>query len=328
MATMIDVEGLKAWYLRGRLVLDGVTFQVGQGEVVALLGENGAGKTTLLRILSGLHHPQSGRAAIAGYDLSRDRAAAQGSLGYLPEEAAFDGEFRVSEFLQQRAAIKGVAARGRSSRVTEVLAQVGLAHAGRQLIGQLSKGYRQRLGLADALLADPQVLLLDEPTDGLDPTQRAQTLQLIAALAQRHTVLLSTHVLPEAELICQRALILDAGRIVAGGTPTELTAGLAIADHIVLRCRGDQDALLTALSGVVGVASVSAAPDGAMPDAAEPSAAAGAVLRMNIELLPDHPQRTVDRIARSVLEIGELYSLTPQRRSLDVLFRHLTRKVA
>lgn len=328
MAVMIDVEGLKAWYLRGRLVLDGVTFQVRQGEVVALLGENGAGKTTLLRILSGLHHPQSGRAAVAGYDLSRDRAAAQHSLGYLPEEAALDGEFRVGEFLQQRAALKGVAARGRPSRVTEVLAQVGLAQVGRQLIGQLSKGYRQRLGLADALLAEPKVLLLDEPTDGLDPTQRAQTLQLIAALAPRHTVLLSTHVLPEAELICQRALILDAGRLVAGGTPTELMAGLSLADCIVLRCRGDQDALVTALLGVAGVASVSAVADGATPDGAEPSSAAGAVLRLNIELLPEHPLRIADRIARSVLEIGELYSMTPQRRSLDALFRHLTRKAA
>lgn len=328
MAVMIDVEGLTAWYLRGRPVLDGVTFQVGRGEVVGLLGQNGAGKTTLLRILAGLHHPQAGRVQVAGFDAQRQRAAAQRALGYLPEEAVLDGGFRVSEFLHGRAALKGLTAPTRTRRVNEVLAQVGLADCTRQLVSQLSKGYRQRLGLADALLAEPEVLLLDEPTDGLDPRQRAQTLQLIAALGARHTVLLSTHVLPEAESLCQRVLILDAGRIVALGAPGALAATHLGPASIVVSCRGDREALLAAITAIPGVVQITLSEPAPDPTGALAPLGGVAPWTLTVALAGEHAPNTPDRVARAVVQIGELVALTPTRPPLQALFRHLTRPAA
>lgn len=324
MTAVIEVEGLVAWYLRGRPVLDGVTFRVEPGEVVGLLGQNGAGKTTLLRVLSGLHHPQAGRVTVAGRDLVRQRSAAQRAIGYLPEEPALDGEFRVCEYLQDRAALKGLAAPTRTARVRTVLSQVGLAAVERQLIGQLSKGYRQRLGLADALLAEPAVLLLDEPTDGLDPGQRAQTLQLIASLAPRHTVLLSTHVLPEAESICQRVLLLQAGRMAAAGTPAELAADLQVGERILVRCCGEPAALLAAIKAVPGVVQASRIP----PAGPRRAGVVGIELSILVELQADHALPIVDQLARAVLRVGELRALSPQPTGLASLFQQLTQRVA
>ena len=329
---MIEVHGLTAGYRHGRPVLSDVSFQAARGEVVGLLGANGAGKTTLLRVLSGLLHPEAGRVRIAGFDVTGQRLAAQRSLAYLPESAALDGEFRVEEYLASRAALKGLRSASRAARTAEVLVQVGLADSGRRLIAQLSKGYRQRLGLADALLADPSVLLLDEPTDGLDPAQRAETLQLIASLGQNHTVLLSTHILPEAESICQRVLILEAGRVSGFGPPRALAAAQVAAPAIVVRCRGDRAALLAALSAVPGVAEVvvtsEPAADAAWLDGAQATAGSDAPWTWTVRLAVEHAPMSADRVARAVLQVGELCALTPQHTKLETLFRHLSRPVA
>ncbi len=320
---MIEVEQLSAWYSPSKLALDAITFRAHRGEVVGLLGGNGAGKTTLLRILAGLLHPQRGAARVAGFDLRTQAAQARQSLGYLPEEAVVDNEFRVHEYLALRADLKGLPARMRRQRVDDVTAQVGLQDQRRALIGHLSKGYRQRVGLADALLAQPQVLLLDEPTDGLDPPQRAQTLRLIADLGRHHTVLLSTHVLPEAESICHRVLLLDAGCLVAAGSPGELAARVATSSHLLLRCEGNLQELQAALAHVEGVAAVQV-PESAKPDAkSDPRANRSHTLL--VELTTSGDSHAADRIARAVLAIGRLHELAPQRRSLDALFQILTR---
>lgn len=329
---MIEVHGLTAGYRHGRPVLSDVSFQAGRGEVVGLLGANGAGKTTLLRVLSGLLHPEAGRVRIAGFDVTGQRLAAQRSLAYLPESAALDGEFRVEEYLASRAALKGLRSASRAARTAEVLVQVGLADSGRRLIAQLSKGYRQRLGLADALLADPSVLLLDEPTDGLDPAQRAETLQLIASLGQNHTVLLSTHILPEAEAICQRVLILEAGRVSGFGPPRALAAAQVAAPAIVVRCRGERAALLAALNAVPGVADVvvtsEPSTDAAALENAQATTSPDAPWTLTVALTTEHAPQTADRLARAVLQVGELCALTPQHTKLETLFRHLSRPVA
>lgn len=329
---MIEVDGLTAGYRHGRPVLSDVSFQAGRGEVVGLLGANGAGKTTLLRVLAGLLHPAAGRVRVAGFDVTSQRLAAQRSLAYLPEEAALDGEFRVEEYLHSRAALRGLSSERGAARTAEVLAQVGLADSQRRLIAQLSKGYRQRLGLADALLAAPSVLLLDEPTDGLDPRQRTETLQLIAALSAQHTVLLSTHILPEAESICQRVLILEAGRVSGFGPPSALAAAQVTAPAIVVRCRGDRAALLAALKAVPGVADIVVASEPAADtpslESAQAKAGSDAPWSLTVRLAAEHVPQTADRLARAVLEVGELCALTPQHTKLETLFRHLSRPVA
>lgn len=325
---MIEVEQLCVGYTASRLALDHVSFRAERGEVVGLLGENGAGKTTLLRVLAGLLHPQAGRVRIAGCDVVQQGSAARRALGYLPEELPLDGEFRIEEFLGLRAALKGLDARQQRQRVDEVCTLLDLQGQRRQLIVQLSKGYRQRVGLADALLASPPVLLLDEPTDGLDPPQRAQTLRLIADLAQRHTVLLSTHVLPEAESICQRLLILDRGRLLADGSPSSLLADQPASHILLLQCAGPADALCTAVRQVAGVAAVTPRPGtGPAVGDDDPSALAQTVTLL-VELAPDAEPATADRIARAVLPLGRLLALAPQPRSLVSLFQQLTRKSA
>jgi ABC-2 type transport system ATP-binding protein len=264
-----------------------------------------------------------GQVRVAGFDVVHESAAARRSLGYLAEEQTLDTEFRVEEFLALRAALKGVSLRASRQRVEEVCHQLDLQSHRRHLISQLSKGYRQRVGLADALLAQPQVLLLDEPTDGLDPVQRASTLRLIADLARRHTVLLSTHVLPEAESICERLLILDRGRLLADGAPSELLSAQGPSRVILAQCEGPAEALCAALSQVPGVASVRLQP--ARPR--QPDVASGGSLTLRIELADAAERAVSDRIARAILSQGQLLSLSPQPRSIASLFQQLTQPI-
>lgn len=325
---MIEVEHLSAGYSATRHALDGVSFRVERGEVVGLLGANGAGKTTLLRTLAGLLHPRAGRAQIAGFDVVTQARAARHALGYVPEEPVLDTEFRVAEFLDLRAALKGVPAAERRLRVEEVSHRIGLLEHRRTLIAQLSKGYRQRVALADALLAQPPVLLLDEPTDGLDPSQRAQTLRLIADLALRHTVLLSTHILPEAESVCQRLLILDRGRLLAEGAPACLLPAAASASPLLLHCQGPADQICEAVRHVEGVVAVRLlAPAWQVAPAPAPAGAAlaaGVEAMLQIDLADAGDRQAADRIARVVLPMGRLLSLAPQHRSLAALLRQPT----
>lgn len=309
---MIEVEGLEKEYGSGRQALRGVSFTAPRGEVVGLLGANGAGKTTLLRILAGVLFPTGGRARVGGHDVVAEPEAARAQLGYLPEQVPLDGDLRVGEYLRFRAELKGVAEPRQA--VARLLGEVGLAGAGdeRRLVGELSKGFRQRLGLADALLHRPPVLLLDEPTDGLDPLQRAETLGLIRRLGTEHTVLLSTHVLPEVETVCQRVVILDEGRVVASGTPAELMAQEPGGGRLEVSCRGDAERLRAALQAVPGVVAVEA-----LPGEAELCAF---VLRIE----PAERDAATERAARAVLAVGELRLLRPAASSLDAVFRFLT----
>ncbi len=220
---MIDVEDLVKDY--GTVVaVRGLSFRIGAGEVVGFLGPNGAGKTTTLRILSGFLPATSGRVRIGGHDIRTDALAARSRLGYLPESAPSYPELRVREYLLFRARLKRVPRKRRADALEQAMAEAGVASMADTLIGHLSKGYRQRLGLADALLGSPPLLILDEPTAGLDPNQILEIRALVRALGKAHTVLLSTHILSEVEATCDRAIVIAKGRLVAEGSVDALRA--------------------------------------------------------------------------------------------------------
>jgi ABC-2 type transport system ATP-binding protein len=222
--------------------LEGVSFEARPGEVLGFLGPNGAGKTTTMRILTGFLAPSRGKVEICGLP-SR---AARAKIGYLPENVPLYPEMRVDEYLRYRARLKGVPA-----NIDEAIEQAGVGGERHRIIGQLSKGYRQRVGLADALVHRPEVLILDEPTDGLDPNQRRAMLKLIAELGRERTVILSTHILSEVETVCARVVILDRGRVVGEGRPAELAR-----PHLLIVARGDRDKLSQALQAIEGVITV------------------------------------------------------------------------
>jgi ABC-2 type transport system ATP-binding protein len=214
---MVEVEQLVKRY-GNTLAVDRMSFKVARGEIVGFLGPNGAGKSTTMRIITGFLPATSGKASVAGHDVFSDSLAARAQVGYLPEGAPVYPDMRVTEYLLYRAAVKGVPSARRKRRVAEVMERCRVADVRRKLVGALSKGYRQRLGLADALVADPPVLILDEPTIGLDPRQIREVRALMRDLGRDHTVLLSTHILPEVEMVCDRVLIMHRGRLVFGDT--------------------------------------------------------------------------------------------------------------
>jgi ABC-2 type transport system ATP-binding protein len=219
LSAVIAVEHIAKRFGRVQ-ALDDVSFRAGKGEVVGFLGENGAGKSTALRIVAGFLAPDAGRVAIDGVDVGDDPRAAQRRLGYLPEGAPLHDDMRVADWLAYRARLKGVS----RARVGAALAAARATEAAGRRAGRLSRGWRQRVGLAEALLADPPVLVLDEPTTGLDPNQLSEARSLIGELARGRTVLLSTHLLTEVEAVCDRVVILAAGRVVAQGSVAELRA--------------------------------------------------------------------------------------------------------
>jgi gliding motility-associated transport system ATP-binding protein len=227
---LISVRGVTKDYggaRSGPPALDDVSFEVGRAEIVGLLGPNGAGKTTLMRILSCFLAPTRGTAVLNGCSISEDTRAVRRALGYLPEAVPLPPEMRVNEYLDFRAALKAVTRGKRRAAVAEAITVAGLADRRTQIIGTLSRGYRQRVGLADALLARPPILILDEPTVGLDPNQIRDTRTLIRDLGRERTVLLSTHILSEVEALAGRIVILDRGRVKAAGTLDELKAAHA-----------------------------------------------------------------------------------------------------
>lgn len=214
---MIVVEHLTKYYGEYPAVRD-VSFEVPKGRVVGFLGPNGAGKSTTMRILAGYLTATSGRASIAGHDVFSDPIAARRNIGYMPESCPLYGELRVKEYLKFRAGLKGLGWFSRGKRIDYVLERCWLKDVKNQLISTLSKGYRQRVGLADALLADPPVLILDEPTAGLDPTQIRETRKLIRELGNQHTMLLSTHILSEVEMTCDSVIIIYQGKVAEEGS--------------------------------------------------------------------------------------------------------------
>jgi ABC-2 type transport system ATP-binding protein len=251
---MIEVQSLTKRYPT-RLAVDDVTFSVRQGEIVGFLGPNGAGKTTTMRVLTGFLPPTSGSARVAGHDIVREPNAARASLGYLPETAAVYPELRVREYLTFRARLEGVAGGQVRARVSEAVERCLLADVADRKIDNLSKGFRQRTALAGALVHQPPVLILDEPTIGLDPVQIIKVRETIRELGRDRAVLLSTHILPEVEAVCDRVLIIDRGRIVAEGTPSDLRAKLAGAPVVHVTVKGAVSVRedLSALSGVASV---------------------------------------------------------------------------
>jgi ABC-2 type transport system ATP-binding protein len=314
----LEVTGLCKQFAGGVQALREVSFAVRPGEVLGLLGENGAGKTTALRILAGFLLPSAGSARVAGIDITSEPLRARARVGYLPEQVPLYRELRVREYLCYRAELKGVSCRhGKVQRAVDAaLLQVGLVAEQKRLIGQLSKGYRQRVGLADALLHEPPLLLLDEPTDGLDPNQRREVLTLIGQLGVERAVVLSTHVLPEVETLCQQIVVLSRGRVAAKGTLAELLASLRSTDCIEVCCRGDREILRQVLTQQPGVVAVTEQPGSPM--------ATG--LRFVVELQQGQGPLAVqcEQLARAILQVGELQELAPQRTHLDAVVRALT----
>src|SRR6476619_5366673 len=237
---MIKVENLTKKYA-GQTAIRDLNFEVGQGEIMGFLGPNGAGKTTTMRILASFMPPTSGRAFIAGFDIFEQSLQARAHLGYMPEHVPLYNDMRVNEYLNYRAALKDVPHRRMAERVGDVKELCGLKEVEKKLIGTLSKGYRQRVGLADALLHEPDLLILDEPTIGLDPNQIRQVRELIKNLGKQHTILLSTHILPEVEMTCSRVIIIHKGRIEASDTPENLVRRIRTSGTVRAELRTGSD---------------------------------------------------------------------------------------
>jgi ABC-2 type transport system ATP-binding protein len=231
---MIQVDNLTK-YFGPVMAVDHVSFQVDRGEIVGFLGPNGAGKTTTMRILTTFLPATSGVARVAGFDVMNQSMEVRRNIGYLPESVPLYPEMRVEEYLTYRAKLKGVERRERPSRIEYCLERCRIREVRRRLLGTLSKGYRQRVGLADAMVHDPDILILDEPTSGLDPVQIDQTLKLIKGLGDKHTIILSTHILDEVKEVCKRVIIINAGRIGMDKAMAELSNE---ASFIVIEARG------------------------------------------------------------------------------------------
>lgn len=287
----------------------GISFAVPEGEIVGILGPNGAGKTTTIRMITGFLPPSSGRVTLGGHDLFESDVQIRRQIGYLPESVALYPEMRVEEYLAYRAQLEGMDRLAARRRQGEVIERCLLAEVRRQVIGTLSKGYRQRVGLAAAILHDPRVLVLDEPTVGLDPKQIVAIRELIRELGEKHTLLLSTHILPEVELLCRRVLIIDRGRIVAEGTPEALRERWQGKVALNLELASAEPGAAEALATVPGVEEVRADP------------AASARFRLECAKGSD-PRADLFRLA--VERRWVLVELAAERASLEDVFVRLT----
>jgi ABC-2 type transport system ATP-binding protein len=258
---MIKVENLTKRYA-GHTAIKDLSFEVEKGEIVGFLGPNGAGKTTTMRILASFMPPTAGRASIAGFDVFEQSLQARAHLGYMPENVPLYNDMRVTEYLDYRAALKAVPHRRIAERVGDVKELCGLKDVEKKLIATLSKGYRQRVGLADALLHEPDLLILDEPTIGLDPNQIRQVRELIKNLGKQHTILLSTHILPEVEMTCSRVIIIHRGKIEASDTPENLLRQIRQAGGVTVEAKVGNDDGASELRKISGVRDVTAEQDG------------------------------------------------------------------
>ncbi len=308
---MIVVEDLVKQYGRATAV-KGVSFEVGKGEIVGFLGPNGAGKTTTMRILTCFLPATSGVAKVAGYDVFEDSREVRRHIGYLPENVPLYYDLTVVGYLSYMARLKGVGKTELPKRLDEVIENCGLGDRRRQLIGQLSRGYRQRVGLAQALIHNPDVLILDEPTASLDPAQIREVREYIKSLAGNHTIILSTHILPEVELTCDRVLMINRGSIVANDTPSNLRQYAGTRQFIQLEAKATAGQLEELVRKVTTPASVQATPDQLLPEG---------VHALTIETTSDvRPE-----LARAVVQAGyDLRRLDLAVRSLEDIFVELT----
>ncbi|MBT3881362.1 MAG: ATP-binding cassette domain-containing protein [Candidatus Scalindua sp.] len=253
---MIKVKNLVKRYVNVNAV-DNISFHVNENEIVGLLGPNGAGKTTTMRILTCFMPATAGSAMVAGHDVFTDSLNVRQQIGYLPENVPLYLDMRAYEYLMFRAKLKNIPRRERRKKIEYCLEVTGIKDVQKQIIGTLSKGYKQRVGLADTLIHDPKILILDEPTIGLDPNQIRQIRGVIKGLGQKHTVLLSTHILPEVEMVCDRVMIINKGKIVAMDTPANLMKQLKTGSNLVLEVKGDGEKIKKSLSEIDTVESVS-----------------------------------------------------------------------
>ena len=255
MTVMVEAEHLTKYY-GDFLAIEDVSFQVEQGEVLGFLGPNGAGKTTAMRILTGFMPPSSGTARIAGFDVTTQSLEARRRIGYLPETVPLYTDMTVTDYVGYMGTLRGMDRAQLARRIPEV---IGVCHLGEYrdaLISKLSKGYRQRVGIAQSILHEPDVLILDEPTIGIDPIQVVETRQLIKGLGGDHTVILSTHILPEVSMVCDRVIIIHEGQVVAIDTPANLSEHLQSTQRIEVDIRGPSQEVMQALRGLQGVQDV------------------------------------------------------------------------
>jgi ABC-2 type transport system ATP-binding protein len=306
---VIQVDQLTKRY-GDRTAVAGISFKVEQGEVVGFLGPNGAGKSTTLRMLTGYLTPSEGTIRVGGIDAVADPIGARRQIGYLPESVPLYRELRVEEYLRYRARLKGVARRDVKKRVDEALQLANVTDVRTRIIGQLSKGYRSRVGIADALVADPPVLVLDEPTAGLDPNQIRQVRDLIRGMAGKKTVILSTHILPEVESSCGRVLIIHRGKLVGEGAPGELRKAGEGVQVYALEGRGERERFESVLKNVEGVTKIL---DVALLDKD--------ALRIRLEAKSGADEAIFSAIAGSGLVLRELKR---EQTSLEDVFASLT----
>jgi ABC-2 type transport system ATP-binding protein len=309
---MIEVAGLTKRY-GPTLAVSDVSFDVQKGEVLGFLGPNGAGKTTTMRVITGYLPPSEGKIRVAGYDVVDEPLEAKRRTGYLPESPPVYPDMTVTEYLAFVARIKGVPRKEIKTRIGEVSEKCAVTDVQHRQIGKLSKGYRQRVGLAQALIHNPEVLILDEPTAGLDPKQIIETRELIRGLAGQHTIVLSTHILPEVSKTCERVLVINQGRIVASGTPDELTHRLQGYETVLLTAEGPAAEIMERLQRVAGVNLV------------EPRDAADSRVTFEVHAEKGHDVRA--ELARAVVESQwKLLELKTSGLSLEDIFLKLTTK--
>ncbi len=310
---MIQVQGLSKKYAR-HVAVDNISFSVDKGDIVGFLGPNGAGKTTTMRILTGFMPPTAGRATVAGFDVFEHPLEVKKRIGYLPEAPPVYGEMSVEDYLMFVARLKNVPGGEVKSRTEQVMERCSVADVRSKLISKLSKGYRQRVGLAQAIIHNPEVLILDEPTSGLDPKQITETRDLILRLAGEHTIILSTHILPEVEAICRKVIIINRGRLVATDSVEHLKhRGIGNAVQVQVDTNGgaDTQGVRQRLEQVPGVSKVLE------------KTASGSRLYYEVEGLPDRNPR--GDIARAIVHAGwNLLELKSTTLSLEEAYLQLT----
>ena len=325
MSAAIAVERLTKRYGEHAAV-DGIDFEVARGDVVGFLGPNGAGKSTTLKILAGFLGATSGRAFIDGHDVVDEPHGARRATGYMPEAVPLYGEMRVAEYLAFRAELKRVPRARRRASVDAAMEKASVTDRANVLIGSLSKGYKQRVGLADALVARPPLLILDEPTAGLDPNQIREVRDVIRALGAEHTVLLSTHILSEVEASCSKVVVINKGRLVAQG-PTRDIQRMRRASALDVVARGDADVVTKILQATPGVSKVARAPDEETRDGAGDAGAVATYRCTWARKLAeaDVAGATESLVARLVEAGAHVREVRPVGSSLEEVFSELTR---
>ncbi len=305
----IDVQNLTKFYGPARGIID-ISFSVEQGEIMGFLGPNGSGKTTTMRMLTCFFPPTSGTARICGYDIHEDPIEVRRRIGYLPESVPLYRDMPVFSYLHFFAEVKGISRSKRKVKVDEAMERCGLTDVSHRLIGKLSKGFRQRVGIAQALLNDPEILILDEPTVGLDPKQIIDIRSLIKELGKTQTVILSTHILPEVSMTCDRVIIIHEGRLVAVDTPANLMKRLQQTPQVVIRAEGPQGEMQRALEKVEGVVSVELRMRHSGADC------------FQVAMQEDAP--AVNGLARAICDGGwRLHEIRPADMSLEEIFIQL-----